>query len=419
MSSISEILNSIGNANYVNNQNYKAVDIDKVKIDGNELTSYRAYQFLWEKSFVKSPERSSGGQMSNINSHATFIVPHLILDFSLMSIDDYRKIMKLHYGSNEHVVECYDIIYNKKIKAKMYFATEEMAKLYTISQHRLSGNNEWLDWIDLVGVKEYKVELIGTNNDLDLVTVIYNYNPPEDYTDDTPVANQTEKDVYKGEEIIIGENCTFKDNPPHGYKFKEWKDSGGQVYTDGKVYTCNNTIELFAQWQAFSEYTLSFNYGVSDIDTKSENGVVSDWMDQTVEYGKAIGTLPTLSPPTVKSNNGTECKIYQSGNWYKSPIMQDDKVVNADTKYWIARNTIIYALFEKILFTVTYNRNYETSEQTLSAKLTYGDKVPLLTLARDGYKFSGWYLEAECKNKFSGTMPPYDLTIYAKWETAQ
>ena len=75
----------------------------------------------------------------------TFIVPHLVIDFSIMSIDDYRKLMILHYDSNEHTVECYDPIYNRVITEKMYFGTEEMAKLHTIAQKRFL-NGVWEEY---------------------------------------------------------------------------------------------------------------------------------------------------------------------------------------------------------------------------------------------------------------------------------
>ena len=39
------------------NKEYRAVDIDKVVIDENVYTNYGAYSFVWEKTYVKSPER--------------------------------------------------------------------------------------------------------------------------------------------------------------------------------------------------------------------------------------------------------------------------------------------------------------------------------------------------------------------------
>lgn len=249
--SVMDILQKVSTTEYRSGEvkEYEAVGIDYVIINGNKFKNYGVYQFIWEKTFVKSPERSASGSLGNLNSYATFLTPHLIINFSVMSIEDYRKIMLLHYGANEYTVECYDAIYNKKIKVKMYFATEEMAKLYTIAQNRLLPNGQWEEWVDLVGVTDYKVELIGTNNDLDLVSVRYVYNSTTTPTG-SPIPDQYEEDIYVGEEIVIGANSTFPDTPPSSTKkFKHWVDDNGLVYTNQKTWTVNAPLTLYAIWQ--------------------------------------------------------------------------------------------------------------------------------------------------------------------------
>ena len=108
----------------------KPIGIETVIIDGNPFTDYGAFSFLWEKSYVKSPERSGDGTISNLNSYATFLTPHLKIDFSMMSIDSYRILMRdLLYKKNEFLVTCYDIVNDTMTTNKMYFSTEEMLKL--------------------------------------------------------------------------------------------------------------------------------------------------------------------------------------------------------------------------------------------------------------------------------------------------
>ena len=233
-------------------EEYRAVDIDKVIIDGDTFTNYGAFQFTWEKSYVKSPTRSSNGAIDNLNSYATFVTPHLIINFSLMSIDDYRAIMRKDLEKNEFVVECYDPIYNQWTVNKMYLGTAEMAKLHLINRKRFNGL-EWEEFMEIVGVEGYTIDLIGTNNDLDLVGVTYHLNPPlvtgvSDYT-------LGEDDVYRGKEIVIGSAAkeitkeTFNDR----YVFSRWniKSSGGEQgnYTDGNNYVINAPLILYAQWQ--------------------------------------------------------------------------------------------------------------------------------------------------------------------------
>lgn len=149
---------------------YATNDISTVIITNGTKTvtlrDYSTYSFVWEKSYVSSPKRASNGSMNNIQDCSTFITAHLKIDFSLISIDDYREIMKLVYsGSNEFIVSCYDIIYDRRISVKMYFATEELPKLWNIANKIQKSREEWEEWVDLVGVQGYTVELIGTNND--------------------------------------------------------------------------------------------------------------------------------------------------------------------------------------------------------------------------------------------------------------
>ena len=412
--SVTEILQKVGTSQYqqADKKQYEAVYIAEVKINGNRFRNYGQYSFIWEKTFVKPPKRSAGGSLGNLNSYATFLTPHLILDFSVMSIDDYRKIMLLHYGANEFTVECYDPIYNRKIKVKMYFATEEMAKLYTIAQNRLLPNGQWEEWVDLVGVTEYKVELIGTNNDLDEVSVRYVYNSDITPTG-APMPDQYEENIYFGEEIVVGSNSNFPDTPPtNSLKFKHWVDESGLIYTNGAVITVNAPLTLYAVWETPATKTLSFNYGLSDEDFTVTNGIREPISNREVQYGQSIGILPKLTVEPTIVYNGEKIPVYYNGAWYRTP--SKNTKVNDNELYWIDRDTIIYAIYDKKLFSVTYHTN--APDITIPTQsVAYDEIVYAPTLYREGYTFKGWYTDSEWKNAFSGKMPPYDLTLYARW----
>lgn len=422
--SVYDILQKVGTTEYRDGaiREYEAVDIAEVKIDGNRFRNYGAYSFIWEKAYPKSPERSGNGSLGNLNSYATFLTPHLIMDFSVMSIDDYRKIMLLHYGANEFTVECYDPIYNRKIKVKMYFATEEMAKLYTIAQNRLLPNGQWEEWVDLVGVTEYKVELIGTNNDLDLVSVRYVYNSDITPTG-APMPDQYEEDIYLGEEIVVGSNSTFPTTPPsNAYQFSHWtmlsqKPNGEYEVmgerSNGLVMTINAPTIFRAEWKPTSTRTLSFNYGLSDEDFIVTNGIREPISNREVQQGQSIGILPKLTVEPTVVYNGEKIPVYQNGAWYKTP--SKNTKVNDNDLYWIDRDTMIYALYDKKLFYVTYHTN--APDITIPTQnVAYDEIVYAPTLYRDGYNFKGWYTDREWKNAFNGKMPPKNLDLYARWE---
>lgn len=411
---------------------YEAVGIDKVKIDGNTFSNYGAYQFIWEKTFVKSPERSANGSLGNLNSYATFRTPHLILDFSVMSIDDYRAIMRMHYEKNEFIVECYDPIYNNTIKVKMYFGTEEMAKLYTINRMRLNNEQEWEDWIELVGVQEYQVELIGTNNDIELVSVIYHLNPPSDLgRADETIA---EPDVYNGEEVVIGSSATQITSERFGgkYQFDSWnisqnpeKDSNAGVYINGNVYTIGeHGLVLYAQWRATDKYILTLNYGIADAQIDADTNTYIT--QKQVSADAIIGDLPTPTAPKVKAIDITDGKEkeyspYYGGQWYKNPIKaSNSEPLTSATKYWIKRDSAIYLIYNvsKYNLKLYIVENALVKTEFLNTSIEYNTPMNLPIPVKEGYSFDGWYYTDDFKSGTkisSGNMKPYNLTLYARW----
>lgn len=229
---------------------YTAVDIGNVIIDGNVFTNYGTYSFLWEKSYVKSPTRSNGGSISNLDSYTTFITGHFKINFSIMSIDDYRKLMQLLYAKNEHTVTCYDVVFNKRITLNMYFTTEEMPKLYTIA-HRVQSmsSDEWKSYVELLGVQDMTVEMVSTNTKTATCTITYHLNPPVSGT-----ANTTKSvTIVRGEEMAIGSDANMQSNTFNNQcKFAKWntKADGTELnYIDGQVYTINFDLTLYAQWE--------------------------------------------------------------------------------------------------------------------------------------------------------------------------
>lgn len=227
---------------------YTAVDIGNVIIDGNVFSNYGTYSFLWEKSYVKSPKRSNGGSIHNLDSYTTFVTGHFKIHFSLMSIDDYRKLMQLLYAKGEHTVTCYDIVFNKRITLNMYFTTEEMPNLFTIA-HRLQSmsSDEWEYRVELLGVQDYTVEMVSTNTEAAMVAITYHLNPPNGTADTT-----TRVELARGEDTILGEDLSIQSNTfGNAYKFAKWNtraDGTELSYIDGETYTINFDLELYAQW---------------------------------------------------------------------------------------------------------------------------------------------------------------------------
>lgn len=232
---------------------YKKTQLDRIKIDGEELYGYFEYSFLEEKSYREQPIRSDSGVIENLESYATFLTPRLIIKYNMMHIDDYRKLMKLLKSKNEFTVECYDIVEDKRVTHRMYFAPPQMPIIYQ-------------QYLMALGIQEYSIELIGTNNDStkitydfnipDTVSVAFNtfYNNVErtkeanaNYNAKTTIGKFTLTDMY-GTEREISQALSLL-NP--SYEFAEWntaKDGSGRSYKDGEMYYVTQ-LTLYAIWE--------------------------------------------------------------------------------------------------------------------------------------------------------------------------
>ena len=401
----------------------KPIGIETVIIDGNPFTDYGAFSFLWEKSYVKSPERSGDGTIGNLNSYATFITPHLKIDFSMMSIDSYRVLMRdLLYKKNEFLVTCYDIVNDTMTTNKMYFSTEEMPKLWTIAR-ALNGE----EWVELLGVQDYTVEMIGTNASLETVEVLY-------YDNNGNLIDNATQTVDKGTQVII--NYAFV--APTGKKFDGWWntkiDKTGARYKNGEAVDLIDNLVLYPELTDTNEYTLSFNYGkgVEPIQSVNAQPVSSVPIlnGQTIATAIATAKIQTTDGTFSFPENGTGLaeveyefdkktikvngnQVYAFRGWYWTSEENTATRVTGATVYNYAINRTIYQIYKAIPHTLTYDTG--TTEITFgNQSLGYGETVILPTLARNGYNFKGWFLESG--NGAPTTMPPVPMKVFAKWE---
>jgi hypothetical protein len=134
----------------------------------------------------------------------------------------------------------------------MYAAPTQMPRIYQ-------------QYLMALGIQEFSIELIGTNNDVKDYVLTYDYNIPVPYDIIFPqgTATQTFKQNASG---IIGEDAIYVDggttynlNSQHTteilgnmYVFSGWntkKDGSGFTYIDGDAYFINASQTLYAQWR--------------------------------------------------------------------------------------------------------------------------------------------------------------------------
>lgn len=401
-------------------QRYYAAQIKYVKIDNNVFENYGAYSFIYEKSYVdeESTKRSIGGVVDNLNNAATFVTPHLKIDFSLLSIDDYILLMQLDYATNEHIVECYDIVSKQIVIEKMYLATPEMPKLYTIAEKRASGEDVWEEWISLVGVQDYTVELIGTNADVDLLSVVYHLNPP--IGNDRTIGSES---TYKGGELIISVDDDSWKQDYDGYIFKYWNtktDGSGVVYSDGYAKTINNHLVLYAIWENLENYTLTYDYGIQGKKNTSPES-------KQVEINGTIGALPEEEVQYLykeyELTRGEERQMVQNAcywlaGWYKTPQRTStSERLTKDTVYWTNHSSTIYRLFEPYIFSVNFQADTPLSSYS-PMSVAYNTKFAVSNPTKTGYNFVKWqvYYNGWFLKDFDGIMPALNITLVAVWE---
>lgn len=214
--------------------NYEATQLDRIEIDGVTIQGYFEYSFLEEKSYMEQPQRAQDGSIVDIDSYATFLTPRLIIKYNMMNIEDYRALMKLLKSKNAFQVTCYDIVEDKRVTHEMYCAPPAMPIIYQ-------------QYLQAMGIKEYTIELIGTNN-VSSYTITYHYNksgPPTLPNVATVPKNSSLvlDDEFRFEYVsggsVIADGATGWNTQP---------DGSGISYTAGNAYYFSQDTHLWLQW---------------------------------------------------------------------------------------------------------------------------------------------------------------------------
>ncbi len=132
--------------------------------------------------------------------------------------------------------------------------------------------------------------------------------------------------------------------------------------------------------------------------------------EDTVYYRMTVSSGKTVPEPPAPARTG-----YSFGGWFtaEGEAFDFEMPITGETK--------LYAHWEALEYTVTLRGegiDHEPIEVAYGTALTWGTGGPLPVPVRGGYTFEGWYLDADFAVSV-GTMPAYDLTLYAKWEATE
>jgi uncharacterized repeat protein (TIGR02543 family) len=198
--------------------------------------------------------------------------------------------------------------------------------------------------------------------------------------------------------IPAGSSISLPSSSRSGFTFNGWYTaaSGGSfVGSSGSSYTPSSSITLYAQWTVI-QYTVTWNANGGSV-TPSSN---------TVNAGSSV-TAPT---PTRSG--------YTFLYWRDTPDGDFLYSVNAGASFTPPSSITMYARWQVIQYTVTYNANGGTVSPT-SATVNAGSSTTLPTPSRSGFTFNGWYT-ASSGGSFLGLggtsyTPSSSITIFAQW----
>lgn len=182
-----------------------------------------------------------------------------------------------------------------------------------------------------------------------------------------------------------------------GYVFIGWYDNADKKYESG-AYTYDQNLTLNPKWQS-CEYSVTLDPNGGSV---SQNTVAAS-------YGKNV-TLPT---PTKSGytflgwyNNNVK---FESGEWKTA------ESITLTAAWQAATYSVKLSDTERFSVKVTYDYNY-TDAQDTTVTLYHGNKLERTTPTRDGYVFIGWFLDEECKERytFEGYLSE-DIRLYAGW----
>ena len=169
------------------------------------------------------------------------------------------------------------------------------------------------------------------------------------------------------------------------YLFEGWYTAaeGGEKVTN---LTLVKDTTLYAHWKSV-HYTITFDaQGGSPV-----NPIVAD-----------VGNLFTAMPTTTREN-------YVFDGWYTEPSGGVRVTQIEDGK-----DVTLYAHWSE----ATYVLTFDTQGADAVGPIRFGNSdLPseLPTPARDGYKFEGWFTEAEGGEKVTEIKTAADATLYAHW----
>lgn len=186
------------------------------------------------------------------------------------------------------------------------------------------------------------------------------------------------------------------------YNFGGW-NIGGTVYAAGADYTLTTDTTATAVWVG-DVYTVTYSANTAD------SGTLARASDSFT-----VGT----TSPIVLPNAGTMQKAgHTFGGWSATAGSNGAGGGAVLDPYTPQGSLTLYAIWTPIDYTITYNRNYDTTT-TSNHTYQYGDVTALSfasTWSRTGYEFLGWNTSNTATTALTSYTVTENATLYAVWK---
>ena len=203
--------------------------------------------------------------------------------------------------------------------------------------------------------------------------------------------------VLENEDTVLSKNVFTKT----GYKFDKWQGSDGKTYSDMDAINTSSEVTLTATWTPI-KYTITYN----------TNGGTITPTSITKTYDENL----TLGTPTAPTG-------YKFAGWYSNSELTQKYDGTTDLSTEENYNSPIYAKYELITYTITYDLKGVSATKPENITKTYTKNVTLAepTDVQSGYLFLAWYEDSELTKEYKGDRDlsitdGSTVTIYAKWK---
>ena len=228
----------------------------------------------------------------------------------------------------------------------------------------------------------------------------------------TPAMNADNKEI-ESEVVSNGSAATLPIAYKYGYKFIGWKqeadaDAGlsevllNTITADGvsvqaSVLQANRTLTLIAQFEE-SAYNLTYDLDGGEM----EEGVT---LKDALKPSDPVYTLPKPS---------------KAGYTFTGWVDEKGNVYRTITPSTLNTDLALKATYKAGIYNVSYELNGGALDEDVTNPVFYqtGDEITLNEPKKDGYAFTGWYLDKDLKEKAPEDITTLhkDIVLYAGFE---